>query len=102
MSTVSAKQNTSPYRHAFKSALVQQGLILVLAAPILDGGDLLNVCLVAFIAFWIGVGLIRLRCNAAPTRLDLILIEGASLPLCVIAFFAVHFFWTLKGFQGLM
>jgi hypothetical protein len=98
---MSGETQVSPYRHATRSALVQQVLILVLAGMILDGGDILQICVAALLAFWCGVAVIRWRRPQAPTRLDLILIEGSYVVLCVVAFFAVHFAWHLRGYGGL-
>src|SRR5271154_6438416 len=65
----------SPYRDAIKLALTQQGAVLLLASMILDGGYIFDFCLIAFIAFWTVVGLIRWRRPHAPTKLDLIFIQ---------------------------
>ncbi len=92
----------SPYREAIKSALLQQGIVLVFTAGILDGGDLFRICLIALIAFWTGVGLIRRHRPKSPTRLDLILIRGSYLMLCILAFFLVHVSWRLRGLPGLL
>jgi hypothetical protein len=37
---MSTEAASSPYREAIKSALVQQGIVSVLTAAILDGGDM--------------------------------------------------------------
>jgi hypothetical protein len=86
----------SPYRRVVKSALVQQVLILILAGMILDGGVTGEICLFAAVGFWGGVALVRFR-RPVPTRIDLILIEGSYIVLCVIAFFLTHWIWRLKG-----
>lgn len=92
----------SPYKESIKSALVQQGFVLVLAACIIDGGDIFKICFIAFIAFWVGVFLVRRRRPQTPTKLDLIFIRGSYLPLCAVTFFLVHFFWRLRGLPGLL
>jgi len=89
--------STSPYRTAITSAVVQQVIVLVLAALILDGGDLLMFCLVACLAFWAGVVFIRVRRGQTPTKTDLILIRSSYLLLCIITFFVVHLVWKLRG-----
>ena len=89
--------STSPYRNAITSAIVQQLIVLVLAAGILDGGDILSFCLVALLAFWIGVVFIRVRRGQTPTKLDLILIRSSYLLLCVVTFAVVYCVWKLKG-----
>jgi hypothetical protein len=93
---------SSLHKPAIKSALLQQGVILVLAAGILDGGDIFSICLIALVAFWTGVFLIRRRRPQTPTRIDLFMIRGSYIPLCVIAFFLVHWFWRLRGLPGLL
>lgn len=93
---------SSPHKPAIKSALLQQVIILILAASILDGGDLFSICLIALVAFWAGVILIRRRRPQTPTRIDLFMIRGSYIPLCVITFFLVDWFWRLRGLPGLL
>ena len=87
----------SPYRTAITSTVVQQVIVLVLAAMLLDGGDLLMFCLVACLAFWVGVTFIRVHRGQTPTKMDLILIRSSYLLLCIITFFVVHLVWKLRG-----
>ena len=49
----------SPYKESLKAAIIQQGIVLLLAAGILDGGDVFAICLMAVVAFWVGVWLVR-------------------------------------------
>ena len=63
---------------------------------ILDGGVVAEVCLFAAAAFWAGVALIWFR-RRIPTKLDLILIEGGYIVLCVIAFFLARWIWDLRA-----
>src|SRR6266403_18884 len=98
---MSVQTSASSYRHATRSALVQQVLILVLAGMILDGGDILQICVAALLAFWGGVAVIRWHRPHAPTKLDLVLIEGGYVVLCVMTFLAVHLAWYLRGYGGL-
>ena len=97
---MSAQTDIRPYRRVMRSALVQQALILFLAGNILDGGDIFQICLVAMVAFWGGVAVIRWRRPESPTKADLILIEGGYVLLCIVAFFAVQFAWHLRGCGG--
>ena len=87
----------SPYRRVTKSAVIQQVLILVLASTILDGGVVAEICLFAAVAFWGGVALIRFR-RPVPTKIDLNLIEGSYVVLCVVAFFLAQWIWHLRGY----
>ena len=93
---------SSPYREALKSALVQQGIVLFIAAGILDGGDILATCLIAFIGFWVGFHLVRHHRPQTPTKLDLIIVHGSYIPLCILVLFLVHCFWLLRGLPGLL
>ncbi len=68
------------------SAFVQQGIVLILAGMILDGGFILQICFAAFVAFWGGVALMLFRRAASPTK------------LCPISFFVMAGIWKLRGF----
>lgn len=92
----------SPYREAVKSALVQQGIVLFIAAGFLDGGDIFDICLIAFVGFWVGVYLIRRHRPQTSTKLDLIIVQVSYIPLCILAIFLVDCFWRLRGLPGLL
>ena len=83
-----------------KSAVIQQVFILVLASMILDGGVVAEICLFAAVAFWGGVALIRFR-RPVPTKIDLVLIEGSYIVLCLLAFFLTQWIWHLRGYPSL-
>ncbi|MGZ4971382.1 MAG: hypothetical protein ACXWDN_01375 [Limisphaerales bacterium] len=87
----------SPYKSAVRSAVVQQVIVLVLASMILDGGDILTFCLVACLAFWVGFAFIRVRRGRMPTKIDLTLIRGSYLLLCLITYAVVYLVWKSKG-----
>jgi hypothetical protein len=87
----------SPYKDALKLALAQQITILILSAGVLDSGDLFSICLIPFIAFWVGVSFIRRRRPEAPTKLDVIVIKWTYIPLCIVTFLLVNWFWKLRG-----
>jgi len=88
------------YADAAQSALAQQVIILFLAIGILDGGDILNICLIAFVAFWVGAGLIWRRRPKTPTKLDLMVIQAGYLPLCILSFLLVLWSWKLRGISA--
>jgi len=88
---------TAPYRRVIRSALTQQAFILVLAGMILDGGVVAEICLFAAVAFWVGVALIRFR-RPVPTKVDLVLIEGGYIVLCLISFFLAQWIWRLREY----
>ena len=64
------KTIVSPFNRAIRWAGIQQVIVLVLAATILDGGHIVRICLIAALAHWgailfIGV---RRRGDADPAR----------------------------------
>ena len=85
------------YRQAFGSAGAQQLIIFLVAAMILDGGLLLEVCLFAAASFWVGAAVIWFRRRGTPTTLDLLLIEAGNVPLCVLGFFLSYWIWSRRG-----
>lgn len=86
----------SPYKDPLKLALAQQITILILSAGVLDGGDLFRICLIPFLAFWVGVLFIRHHRPETPTKLDIIVITWSYTPLCILTLFLVHWFWKLR------
>jgi hypothetical protein len=80
------------------SAFVQQAVILVLAGMILDGGLIAQMCFYAFAAFWGGVAVILFRRRQSPTKLDLVLVRGGYLLVCIISFFLTQAIWHWRGF----
>lgn len=91
------KIRAETFKEALASAGAQQLILLLLASAILDGGVLLQLCAFAFAAFWIGVAIIRFRRGSTLTKLDLLIIEAGSVPLCVISFFLSYLIWNLRG-----
>jgi hypothetical protein len=85
------------YRQAIGSSAAQQLIILLLAGGILDGGVILELCIFAAVAFWIGVAVIWFRRRSNPTRLDLLAIEAGYVVLCVISFFLSYWIWSRRG-----
>jgi hypothetical protein len=90
------KLRAETFKQALASAWAQQIVLLLLASSILDGGVVQQVCLFGFAAFWVGVAIIRLRRGSMVTKLDLLLIEAGSVPLCVVSFFLAYFIWNLR------
>jgi hypothetical protein len=88
---------TTPIPDSVRFALIQQAVVLVLAAGMLDGGELAQVCFYAFAAFWAGVGVLIARRGAALTRVDILLIRWSYIPLCIGSFFLTHWIWSLRG-----
>ena len=90
---------------ALKSGVILQVFLFVLTALILDGGQIMRQFLVAMIGYWLGVALIALRRERAPTATDLLFIRYGSLVLLLLApFVATLVYWfigesTLNGLQ---
>jgi hypothetical protein len=90
----------SPLEGAIYSAFMQQAIILILAAMILDGGCIGQVCIYAFLGFWGGVFVLRVRTRDVLTKVDLLLIRGGYILVCILSFFITRSIWTLRGFGG--
>ncbi len=75
----------SSLRTAFHWSIVQQGILVLLAALILDGGIIFQRVLVATIAFWCFVLVLLIRRRTQPTSGDILFIEFGCWPLIVIA-----------------
>ena len=85
------------YRKPVFEAVGLQVLLGFFSLLILDGGTTARVCGIALVAFWVGVAVLIWRRPQSPTRTDIELVRFGYLPLMVIAFFLVHFIWTLRG-----
>jgi hypothetical protein len=89
---------TTPLPESARFALIQQAIVLVLSAGMLDGGELAQICFYAFVAFWGGTGVLVARRGATITRADILLIRWSYIPLCIGSFFLTHWIWNLRGF----
>ena len=76
-------------RSAVKFALVLQVPLLCLAALILDGGLIFRRFVIASIAFWILVLIIRIRRGSEIPDSDILLIKWGYLPILLI----ICIFW---------
>ena len=76
-----------------------QVLLGLLSMLIFDGGTTARICGIALVAFWGGVTVLISRHPHSPTKTDTELIGFGYLPLVVLAFFLVHFIWTLRGVE---
>jgi hypothetical protein len=90
----------SPLQSAIYSACIQQAIIMILAAMILDGGSIGQVCLYALLGFWGGVFVLRVRRREALTKMDLMLIRGGYILVCIISFFITRWIWSWRGYGG--
>ena len=75
----------SSLRTAFHWSIVQQGILVLLAALVLDGGIIFQRVLVAMIAFWCFVLVLLIRRRTQPTSGDILFIKFGFWPLIVIA-----------------
>jgi hypothetical protein len=73
--------------NAIGSAVCQQLILFAIAFALLDGNVAAQICGFAVAAFWIGVALIYLRRRSALTRMDLLFVEAATVPLVVATAF---------------
>jgi hypothetical protein len=73
-----------PLAAALRFGIGLQLILLVVTAPVLDGGQLFRQFAVALIGYWLGVGLIAVRRRAAPSKVDLFLIRYGSLALLIL------------------
>jgi hypothetical protein len=87
------------YRKPVFDAIGLQALLGLLSLFILDGGTTARICGVTLVAFWGGAAVLIWRRPQSPTRTDIELLRFGTLPLVVVAFFLVHFIWTMRGVE---
>ena len=87
------------YRKPVFEAICLQVLLGILSLLILDGGTTARICGIALVACWGGAAVLIWRRPQSPTRTDVVLLRFGYLPVVVIAFFLVHFIWTMRGVQ---
>lgn len=90
---------SSSYRRPVFEAVGLQVLLGFLSLLILDGGTTARICGIALVAFWGGAAVLIWRRPQSPTRTDIELLRFGYLPLVVVAFFLVHFIWTMRGVE---
>jgi hypothetical protein len=83
-----------PLRHA----LIQQALLLVLSALMLDFGTMSQITGIAFLAYWGGAVVMILRRPLCPSRLDLCLMRWSFLPLLIVVQITARWVWHWRGF----
>lgn len=87
------------YRKPVFEAVALQCMLGALSLLILDGGTTARICGIALIAFWVGATALIWRRPQSPTKTDIELIRFGYLPLAVLAFFLVHFIWSVRGVE---
>ncbi len=90
---------SSSYRKPIIEAVALQTLLGFLSLLILDGGTMARICGIALVAFWGGAAVLVWRRPQTPTETDIALIRFGYFPVAVIAFFLVHFVWTVRGVE---
>ena len=83
-------------RDSLKFSLLQQAVVLLFAAGIMDRGNILKISLGATLACWTVAGSVWIRRRDSPTRVDLVFIRWGFIPLCVLTNLIVHYVWSLK------
>jgi hypothetical protein len=91
---------TPEYRVAVTSSLVQQGItgFLVLGMDVC-GGDMGQMWLACFVAYWVGFLLVHKRRQSVPTRIDVMLIRFGFIPLLIIGYALFYFIWKARGYS---
>jgi hypothetical protein len=72
-------------------ALLQQGIVLILALLMLDLGQTICEAVTAIVAYWLAFGIIAVRRLNSPTRSDIFLIRYGFLLMFVCAVAALPF-----------
>jgi hypothetical protein len=85
------------YRAPIRSALLQQSVVLILAALMLDGGLTFNMAVIAIVAYWLAVGVILARRPGSPTRADILLIRYGFLLVFGVVLVTAPIVWTALG-----
>ena len=88
----------SPLRRAIVFALGYQIPLLLLSLMATDGGQIGQICLFAFVAFWGGAIITIWRRRLNPTKFDIFIIRAGYVPLCVITVLLTSWIWELRGF----
>ena len=87
------------YDSAIYEALAVQVVVGVLGLLVLDGGMTAQICGIALLAFWSGVGILIYRHPHTPSKADLALIRVGYFPVLVISFSLACGIWRLRGLQ---
>jgi len=85
------------YRPATRLALLQQGIVIVLTAAMLDGGLCFNTALIALIAYWLAYGIVIVRRPCTPSKVDLILVRYGFLAIFAVVIIAGPWVWRAVG-----
>jgi hypothetical protein len=86
-----------PCRRGFFTSLVEHGLVLCLAALMLDGGMTLYACILASMFYWMTAGVVVARRPAAPTPIDVSLVAHGYL---LLAFAVSSIYLTTVSIRG--
>ena len=78
-------------------ALLQQGIVVILALLMLDGGYTLNATIIAIVAYWLAFGIIVVRRPGLPTRGDIRLVRYGFLLIFFTVVVAGPIVWRALG-----
>jgi hypothetical protein len=78
--------------------IIQQFVVLTMAAMILDGGQTLQVFGYAALAYWGGFVIIMARRHSLLTRTDRVLIRWGFLMLCAVSSAITGLIWSARGY----
>jgi hypothetical protein len=82
---------------AVKASLLQQGVVLILAALVLDGGRTFHAALVAAMAYWLGLVVVAVRRPSSPTAVDVLLVKYGFLFILLIVLTVGPMVWGALG-----
>ena len=85
------------YARPLKFAVVEQVLLMVLSAFVMDTGEFANITVHAIIAYWALALIMLLRRPLAPTSADLIVLKWGTFLFFGISFFLTPFIWSLRA-----
>jgi hypothetical protein len=96
-----AKLASSPISPAYESpvkvALLEQAIVFILAAMVLDMGETLHAVMVAVVAYWLAFGVVLFRRPGSPTPGDLRLVRHGFLLVFLIVFTVGLKVWHAMG-----
>ena len=76
------------FRHALRTGVALQGLMLILTALVLDGGRMFRLCLIAAISYWALMVLVGRHRAARPAQWDLLPVRYGMVGLFATAVFS--------------
>lgn len=97
MTDVLPRGIAKPYKNAMVFAVAYQVPLFFFFGLLTDGGVMLQMFVMAMVAFWPSVALIIRRSPTAPSRFDLLWIRAGGLVAMVTAWVVAPWIWRLRG-----